>query len=81
MSTPVEKQLRSYTKQRELLGVKLEDLQERKFYGRVTLEMCAGNIVQARIEESWKLQEEADGLASEEAQANGVAHQEAAASP
>lgn len=81
MSASPEKKVRSFAKQIELLNGEIESLQERKFYGRVTLELCAGNIVQARIERSWKLQEEADGLAEDQAQADGVAHQEAAASP
>ncbi len=76
-----EQKARSFEKQNELLVTKLEELQERKFHGRVTLELCAGNITQAYIRESWKLQEEADGIPEKQAQADGVEAQAAAARP
>ncbi len=76
-----EEQALSFERQTELLVKRLETLQERKFYGRVTLELCAGNIIQVRTEESWKLQEEADGVPSDKAQAHGLQTQGAATPP
>lgn len=70
---------RSFQRQRDLLNSKLEELQEQKFYGQVTLVINAGNILQVMINRSWKLKEEADGLTGKEAQADGVEDQEAAA--
>lgn len=69
----------SFNAQRRLLDEKVQELQEQKFYGRVTLEICSGNIVQVKLEKSWKLKEEADGIASKEAQADGRSNQEAPA--
>lgn len=74
-----EEQAQSFERQNELLVARLEDLQKQKFYGQVTLELCAGNIIQARITESWKLQEEADGVTDNEAQADGCKNQAATA--
>ena len=70
---------RSFREQRELLDLKLKELQGQKFYGRVTLVINAGNIVQAEINRSWKLKEEADGIARKKAQAHGLPDQEASA--
>lgn len=74
-----EEVAQSFERQNELLLARIELLQERKLYGQVTLEMCAGNIIQVRITESWKLQEEADGVAPNKAQAHGRQDQAAPA--
>ena len=76
-----EEQARSFERQNELFLTRLEDLQQQKFYGQVTLEMCAGNLIQARITESWKIQEEADGVAANQAQAHGQPDQAPPAPP
>jgi len=72
---------RSHEAQRELVIKKLTELQAQKFYGRVTMSLSSGNIVQALIERSWKVKEEADGISSKEAQALDRQDQKEAARP
>ena len=74
MSWSHEKQLSKLTKH-------ISGLQERKFFGRVTLDMAAGNLLRSLTEESEKYAdtEDDDGEPSNEAQTDGVEDQEATA--
>lgn len=59
---------------------KVSDLQQRKFYGQVTLEFMHGNIVLTRMYETEKLKLEAENATPDrEARPHAVQDQEASA--
>ena len=63
----------------EKLTIRIRELQQRKFYGKVTLDIQGGNLLRLVTERSEKV-EDIDGESSSEAQADGVEDQEAAKS-
>ena len=60
------------------LNARIRDLQQRKFYGKVTLDIQGGNILRLVTEHSEKV-ENIHVEPEDEAQADGVANQTAAA--
>lgn len=61
------------------LAVYVQGLQDENFYGQVTLDMQAGNILLIRKNETTKLEEVADGNAGKEVRSSGQRDQEEAA--
>lgn len=71
---------RTHEEQRTRLSKKLVGLQERKFYGKVILDIQGGNLLRTITQHSERLfEEDEDGESAEEAQAHGLEDQEAPA--
>lgn len=60
------------------LVIRIKELQQQKFYGKVTLDIQGGNLLRLVTEKSEKV-EHLSGESGEAAQANGVQDQEASA--